>query len=93
MSGLLVALGMMTQIDRSGLAAYCQAYARWVEAEESLAKRGTIVKTKAGNVIQNPYLAVANKAMDNMRKFLIEFGMTPASRSRVVAGRKADPEG
>ena len=32
----------------------------------------------------NPYLSIANKAMDQMRRFLIEFGMTPSSRARVT---------
>jgi P27 family predicted phage terminase small subunit len=45
---------------------------------------GTVVKSKTtGAVYQNPYLAVANRAMKQMRDFLTEFGMTPSSRSRV----------
>jgi P27 family predicted phage terminase small subunit len=30
--------GILTLADRAALAAYCQAYARWVEAEERLAE-------------------------------------------------------
>jgi phage terminase small subunit len=41
------------------------------------------VKTKSGNVIVNPYLGVRNRALDLMRGFLVEFGMTPSSRSRL----------
>ena len=92
----LVACGLLTYADRAALAAYCQTYGRWVEAETALAKDGPVVKTAlqkdkegnvvgGGNIIQNPYLPVANKAMELMHKFLIEFGMTPSSRSRVSA--------
>ncbi|WP_417208440.1 phage terminase small subunit P27 family [Antarctobacter sp.] len=34
--GQLCALGILSQIDRAALAAYCQAYGRWVQAETAL---------------------------------------------------------
>lgn len=85
-----------TRDRRSGLRryrrAYCQAWARWVDAEGQVAKLGTIVKTANGNLIQNPYLAVANRALEQMTRLATEFGMTPSSRSRVqVAERDAGP--
>ncbi len=79
----LLALGVLTTVDRAALAAYCVAYARWAEAEKQVEKLGTIVKTANGNLIQNPYLAVANRAMEQMTRLASEFGMTPSSRSRV----------
>ena len=33
--------------------------------------------------MQSPYLAIANKAMEQMRAMLTEFGMSPSSRTRV----------
>lgn len=83
MAGELLRLGILTTIDRAALVAYCQAWARWVEAEAQVAKLGVIVKTTNGNLIQNPYLSVANRAMDQVRKLAAEFGMTPSSRSRI----------
>lgn len=88
----LEALGLLTQIDRAALAAYCQAYGRWVIAERKLNelssmsadKMALLYKTTNGNLIINPLLSVANKAMEHMHKFLTEFGMTPASRSRIT---------
>jgi len=82
-------LGLISEIDRSALAAYCQAFSRWVEAEELIEKSGLLVKTKSGNIIQNPAVGTANRAMELMHKFLTEFGMTPSSRSKVnVTERK-----
>lgn len=85
----LLTLGLVTEMDRAALAAYCQVYARWVEAEEQIQKHGTVWKltTKAGTpwVQQSPYLQVANKALEQMMRYLVEFGMSPASRSRVHA--------
>jgi P27 family predicted phage terminase small subunit len=76
-------LGLLTKIDRTELAMYCQAYGRWVEAEKIVYEKGTLYKTKSGNVITSPMLWVANKAMEQMHKFLTEFGMTPSSRTRI----------
>lgn len=76
-------LGLLTTIDMAALAAYCMAYSRWVEAEDMIRQHGMLVKSPNGYPMQSPYLAIANKALDQMKGFLTEFGMTPASRSRI----------
>ncbi len=88
-----VQLGIMSNLDRAPLAAYCQAYGRWVAAEAALARmaekdavtEGLIIRTKAGNVIHNPLVGAANKAMADMVRYAAEFGFTPSSRSQVSA--------
>ncbi len=80
---LLDTLGLLTKIDRAALAMYCEAWGRWVQAEEALRKFGVMVKSPNGFPMQSPYLAVANKAIDQMRGLLTEFGMSPASRTRI----------
>jgi P27 family predicted phage terminase small subunit len=64
---------------------FCQAWERWVEAEEALKKYGVMVKSPNNFPMQSPYLAVANRAMEQMRALLAEFGMSPSSRTRVHA--------
>ena len=78
-------MGVLTTIDRAALAAYCQAYARWVEAEHRLRETPPLVKTPSGYVQQSPWLAIANKQLELMGRYMIELGLTPASRSRVTA--------
>ncbi|WP_428939684.1 phage terminase small subunit P27 family [Fontivita pretiosa] len=85
-------LGLLTRIDRAALAAYCQAWGRWVEAEAKLQETGVVIRTKQGNVIHNPYLGVANTAMKLIHKFLTEFGLTPVSRTRVHLAPAPRPE-
>ena len=79
----LFALGLVTQLDRSALAAYCDAYSRWVEASVQIQQFGLILKAPSGYVMQSPYLAILNTALEQMRVLSSEFGMSPASRSRV----------
>ena len=86
----LTAIGILSGLDRAALAAYCQAYGRWAQAERALAKvinqaDGLIIKTVSGNMIQNPLVGVANKAMADMVRYASEFGMTPSARSRISA--------
>jgi P27 family predicted phage terminase small subunit len=82
----LMRLGLLTAVDRAALAAYCAAYSRWAAAERNVQKFGVVIKApRTGTPMHNPYVQVANTSLDQMRKFAIEFGLTPASRSRIQA--------
>lgn len=78
-------LGLLTKIDRAGLTAYCQNYSQWCKATAALKKHGMLIKAQSGFPTQSPWLSIANRAQEEMRKWLVEFGMTPSSRSRVSA--------
>jgi P27 family predicted phage terminase small subunit len=78
--------GILTTLDGTALAAYCQAFSRWVDAEAKARKLGPIIKSPSGYPMLNPYVTLAKTAFDQMTKYLIEFGMTPAARSRVASG-------
>jgi P27 family predicted phage terminase small subunit len=85
--------GILTLADRAALAAYCQAYARWVEAEEKLSETPTLLKTPSGYVQQSPWLTVANKQTEIMGRYMAELGLTPAARTRVgIADGAGDPD-
>ena len=98
----LVDAGLLASLDRAALAAYCQAYARWAQAERALVEMGRrdmltgglMIKTTGGNAIQNPLVGIANKAAADMVRYAAEFGMTPSSRTRIQAtppAQEADP--
>jgi P27 family predicted phage terminase small subunit len=80
----LVGMGVVSVVDRAVLAAYCQAYGRWVEAEEKLKETPLLIKTPSGYVQQSPWLTVANRQMELMGRYMAEIGLTPASRSRIA---------
>ncbi len=84
--GLLLSLRILTELDLSALAAYSVVYGRWVEAENDLRRRGVMVpaKPRSRNLVQNPFLSIANKSLQQMLRLLAEFGMSPSTRTRIV---------
>jgi P27 family predicted phage terminase small subunit len=49
-------------------------------------EHGPIVEKRGETIIENPAVATQLKCADQMRRFLVEFGLTPASRSRIDLG-------
>jgi len=82
---LLAAHGIMSELDAAALGRYCIVWCRWLDVEQEVKARGPVVKTQGGNVIQNPFLAIANRCLSQMAQIESEFGMTPSSRSRIRA--------
>ena len=85
-------VGVLTKMDAVALGLYCEAFARWKHANDQVIKFGPVVKAPSGFPVQSPFLSIANKAWEQMLRILMEFGMTPASRSRVTAAKQEDEE-
>ena len=90
MATLLARHGVMTELDAGALARYVVIWRRWLDAETEVKRRGPVVKTVGGNIIQNPFLAVANKCLAQMGQIESEFGLTPSSRSRIRTAAPAE---
>jgi P27 family predicted phage terminase small subunit len=86
----LLDLGLLTVVDRAALAAYCQCWARWAEAEEKMGEEDFVMlnTTDKGYKHVSPWFTVANAALKQMRGYLSEFGLSPASRSRVTVTKE-----
>lgn len=84
----LYELGLLSEIDMAALAGYCQSFSLWNRESKLLKEESAVAVMESGNVVQNPRIGVVNRALDQMRKFLVEFGMTPSSRSGVRASIK-----
>jgi P27 family predicted phage terminase small subunit len=89
---LLNELGLLTKLDRSALAIYCQATARWQKAEAEVASTSEVVKSPSGFPIQNPWLSIANAAAKQIDAKLAEFGLSPSARGRLFAARPKKEE-
>jgi P27 family predicted phage terminase small subunit len=93
----LYRLGLLTIADIQTLASYCMAYERWRTAEETIqrlaasdhAMHGLLIK-RENSVVHNPMVVVSRKAANEMLRFAMEFGLTPAARSRIATGITGD---
>ena len=88
-------MGILTEVDMAAFAGYCQAYARWKEAEEFITQHGMIVKTPSGYWQQVPQVSIAQTYLKIMNRLAEQFGLTPSSRSRIIAestGKSAEDE-
>ena len=93
---LLMNLKVISEIDMAALALYCQSYGRWVEAERKIDEMrkkggdGLLIKSPNNYPIQNPYLAIANRSMEDCYKYLQQFGLSPSARTRVTISVQGD---
>lgn len=90
---LLKETGNVAHANREPMAAACVVHSRWVDAEANLKKFGIVMASEKGGLYQSPYLAIANRAMEQLMALLKELGLTPRARSQADAAGDgpADP--
>ena len=82
---VLTQMGLLTPADAVPFEGYCTAYARWREAQDEITRHGSIYKDETGRIRPNPYIAIANQQMREIKSFAAEFGLTPSNRSAMIA--------
>lgn len=91
--GLIDEMGILSRTDTISIQLLCEAYADYVEAQEAIKKNGgptykTQTSRGKGVIVRNiPAVRQRNDADYRIRSWMTEFGMTPAARARVPAGR------
>jgi P27 family predicted phage terminase small subunit len=84
--GLLDAAKLLVEADRTALALYCTAVDRAQRAELQVEREGmTLENPTTGAIHAHPLLAVAKEARAQALRYGCEFGLTPASRSKLPA--------
>jgi P27 family predicted phage terminase small subunit len=90
----LVENGLLTRANLAIFGAYCVAYGHWMEAEDDIEERGRVIEEPVFNRQNeqtghrekpNPSIAQAHQFMLAVLRHAIEFGMTPASATKVCA--------
>jgi P27 family predicted phage terminase small subunit len=80
-------LGLFTAVDGEAFAAACHSWGTYVYCQKYLKKNGLTYeyenKSGAVNEIERPEVKIGQKALDHFRAFCSEFGLTPASRTRI----------
>ena len=88
---ILSKMRVLTEADGIALANLCQAISTMVKAQEQMNKNGILYKTKSGYIQQSPLLGIVNSQVEIINRLCREFGLTPSSRTRIMAER--DEEG
>ncbi len=93
----LNAMQVLTLADRAALAALVSAYRASLEADEGVAAEGlTCARTTdrgGASIVAHPAVAIRSDAWKRYKSMLVEFGLTPSSRTRIATNPnpKASP--
>lgn len=79
------AAGVLQLVDRAMLAAWCEAWAEFVEAATLLARQGLLITRPDGNVVRNPVGYIKNTAALRLISLADKFGFCPSARVRMRA--------
>lgn len=82
---MLVKTGTLTRVDRAVLAAHCQAWSCWSEAERNLNEYGRVVLSPRGLPAPSPWLQVSAMAQQQLIRSGCQLGLTPVARAKVKA--------
>lgn len=85
----LIRCGLMTAVDVEAFARYVRLLLEYRKADSEIQGKFVFpVRDKNGQFsyfLPNPWVAVRDRALDRLLRLEREFGMTPASRVRMVA--------
>lgn len=78
---------MTTTMDREALRLLCEALALRDQAAAELSAEGAtlVVTTATGASKANPLIHIRNRAEAHAVRLMVEFGLTPASRTRLAS--------
>lgn len=91
-AGDLDARGLLSLVDGAALTGYCQAYARWIEAEIVLTREGMTYETSSGYVRPRPEVGIAQQYLKLAKELGAAFGLSPASRGRLLMPDPAEDD-
>jgi P27 family predicted phage terminase small subunit len=89
---ILAKIRVLTEADGIALAIYAQAFSNWLAAESKVLEDGPILTSERGGKYLNPWKSVASMELKTVTAFLLQFGMTPASRTKIEAQPESNEE-
>lgn len=99
----LSSCGLLTDVDKPALALMCQHYGTYIDSVQRLRQSGLLLfpphptdenGQPVGGVplpVANPLVKIGLDQSARLKVLMTEFGMTPASRSRVTVSEKREP--
>jgi P27 family predicted phage terminase small subunit len=81
----LVRLEILKPEDRAALASYCEAWAVFRGATETVQREGLTIEAKQGT-LAHPAVAIARNAGREVRAWAAHFGLTPSTEQALAKG-------
>ncbi|BAU83330.1 phage terminase small subunit [Streptomyces laurentii] len=84
-------LDLLKPEDRAALAAYCEAWAVFREATETVQRDGLTIEAKQGT-LPHPAVGIARAAGRELRAWAAHFGLTPSTEQALARGSENEPD-
>jgi len=85
---ILRRMRVLTEADQILLGNLCQAYSTLVKSQLKLTETGHLLKSPNGYPLLNPLVGIVNQSTETVIKIAREFGLSPASRTRLQAATR-----
>ncbi|MEW6523650.1 MAG: phage terminase small subunit P27 family [Bacillota bacterium] len=83
---------LLTRLDGATFAAYCQAYAHWVQCERVVQEHGRTYTTPNGQIKARPEFTAARQWLALLQQYSKELGLSPTSRLRMDLPKDNEPD-
>ena len=87
-----LSVGVLNRMNLPAFEGLCISYQLLSESTIELGKTGFLIKAPSGYPIPSPYLSIQRNAMSHLNKWLVEFGATPSSATKVKVEKKKDTD-
>jgi P27 family predicted phage terminase small subunit len=77
-------MGIESPAYMAATAMYCQAFARWADAEIKLSKSGLLIKDDRGRIVRNPLLSIVAEAQQQAMRAIQILGLAPTEKHRLA---------
>ena len=88
---LLAEMNLLSRADKAAIEIYCQTFSEWRKAVDVCNQHGawTTFHDKDGNIQtrRNEFDKIRERSAECLRRWLVEFGLTPSSRARVQVNK------
>jgi P27 family predicted phage terminase small subunit len=88
---LLEKLGLISDIDMTIFAMYCQNYARWKQAETELNEENLKVMGRTGYIV-NPLVKISQTYQTRLKISIEKLGLSPSDRANLDIAMNDDNE-
>lgn len=85
----LQSMGVVTLVDRAALEMYCESRATMHDCRRMIQKEGLMIGTPSGDTKEHPAGKVLRDNNRICQSILVQFGMTPSSRTRLHVSKES----